>query len=373
MTGKREAILVRVITLAAVLICVMCVGFVAGAIEPDVHEDGSVTFRFAAPTASSVGIDVKGRTGDARNDEPLEMTRGEGGVWSVTTEPLDPGFHYYFLYVDGVRVADNSEPLFFGWARPTNGVDVPDAGLDIYEPRDVPRGEISIRPYWSEITGAWREARVYLPPGYGKQLDRAYPVLYLQHGAGENQTSWNVQGRAGVIMDNLLADEKCVPMLIVMDYGYATPADGEENRRGETFERVVVEELIPVVEANYRVKAGRENRAIAGLSMGSGQATSIGFGNLAKFSHIGCFSGFVNGLGLREGESGPSAETVNELTKLVWLGVGTEDFVYDRMKSAHDAMEERGIEHVYYEHPGTHEWQAWRLHLSLFAPLLFRD
>jgi enterochelin esterase family protein len=363
----------RVLCLA-VVVALSAFGHPSIAIEPEVHEDGAVTFRIKAPQAAQVQIDVKGKTSDSRGGKPFDLVKDEQGVWSVATPPLDPGFHYYFVLIDGFRCADSENPLYFGWQRPTNGVEVPDPDLDCYLPRRVPRGEIHIRPYYSELTQAWREAYVYTPPGYHEATNERYPVLYLQHGAGENQTSWTNQGRANVILDNLLADEKCRPMIVVMDRGYAPPPAGVRTTtpRQDLFEQVLIQELIPAIESHYRVLADREHRAIAGLSMGAGQATSIGLTNLDKFAYVGCFSGNVRGLPADDAPS-PTAADINDRLKLFWIGCGTEDFVYPRAQAAHELLTQKNIRHEFHTHPGTHEWQAWRRHLHLFAQQLFRD
>ncbi|MCB1124308.1 MAG: esterase, partial [Verrucomicrobiae bacterium] len=339
---------------------------------PVIHSDGRVTFTFKAPDAKSVQVDVKGRTNEENEGKPYDMKRGADGTWTYTSAPLDPGFHYFFYFIDGVRIADSTEPLYYGWARLGNGVDVPDPNLDIYLPRDVPRGEVSVRPYFSEITGAWRQAYIYTPPDYQKNLRKKYPVLYLQHGSGENQTSWSVQGKAGTIMDNLIADKKCVPMLVVMDQGYAYRPDAktdENGRRENSFEEVWVKEIIPMVEANYRVIADRKHRAIAGLSMGGGQAVRTGLSNLDVFSYLGCFSGGTRNLEELVGD--PKA--LNRKLELFWIACGTEDGGYERSKAAHESLEKMGVEHEFFSHPGTHEWQAWRRQLSVYAPKLFRN
>jgi len=346
---------------------------IATAVEPQIHNDRRVTFRIDAPDADRVQIDVKGRTHAANDGQPFDMTRDPAGVWTYTTTPLDPGFHYYFVFVDGFRCADSSNPLYFGWGRPTNGVEIPDPDLDCYVPRQVPRGEVRIRPYFSKLTNAWREARVYTPPGYDPQREQAYPVLYLQHGAGENQTSWSNQGRANVILDNLLAEGRCEPMVVVMDHGYAFAPDGDtSDRRQNLFEQVVIEELIPTIQEHYHVRTDRGGRAIAGLSMGGGQAVAIGLSNLETFSTIGCFSGAVRNLDDLQGALADS-QTLNEQLDLFWIGCGTEDRIFPRSQALHEELQQRGIDHEYVAHPGTHEWQTWRRHLHLFAPLLFRE
>ena len=347
------------------------------AIEPELHPDQSVTFRIEAPEATQVQIDVKGRTHAENDGRAFNMVKGAGGVWKYRTAPLDPGFHYYFVLINGFRCADSSNPLYFGWGRPTNGVEIPDPNLDVYLPRRVPKGDVRIRPYYSELTQSWREAYVYTPPSYENEITKRYPTLYLQHGAGENQTSWTTQGKANVILDNLLAEERCREMVIVMDRGYAYRAGSVESGRGRrenVFGAVLTSELLPMIEATYRVISDRTSRAIAGLSMGGGQAVAIGLSHLDKFAYVGCFSGAIRSLDSGpNGKTFPSATAINEQLKLFWIGCGTEDFVLERAKGLHGELESKGIRHEFLEHPGTHEWQAWRRHLQLFAPRLFRD
>lgn len=347
------------------------------AIEPVIHPDRSVTFRIEAPDANQVQIDVKGRTNTENEGRAFDMVKGPKGVWVYRSEPLDPGFHYYFVLLDGFRCADSSNPLFFGWGRPTNGVEIPDPELDTYLPRRSLRGDVRLRPYYSELTQSWREAYVYTPPSYEDEITRQYPTLYLQHGAGENQTSWTTQGKANVILDNLLAEGKCRDMVVVMDRGYAYLPHTPENARGRlqnVFADVLAYELVPMVESTYRVISNRWHRAIAGLSMGGGQAVTIGLFHLDKFAYVGCFSGAIRSLDSgSSGETFPSAKAINEQLRLFWIGCGTEDFVLERTKGFHAELETKGIHHEYFEHPGTHEWQAWRRHLQLFAPRLFRD
>jgi enterochelin esterase-like enzyme len=352
--------------------CLIVSNLFLSAEAPKVHSDGSVTFELIAPDAKSVQVDVKGRTGEENDGKPFDMVRGKDGKWTYTSAPLDPGFHYYFHFIDGYRIADSTNPLYFGWARLANGVEIPDPNLDCYLPRNVPRGEVSIRPYFSKITQSWRDAYIYTPPGYQKNLKKSYPVLYLQHGSGENQTSWSVQGYVGNIMDNMIADKQCVPMLVVMDQGYAYRPDAkldENGRRENNFEELLVSEVIPMVEANYRVNANRKNRAVAGLSMGGGQALRIALTNLDTFSHLGCFSGGARNLSELVGDT----KHLNRKLDLFWMACGTEDGGYQRNVEAHELLTASGVKHEFYAHPGTHEWQSWRRQLSVFAPKLFRN
>jgi enterochelin esterase-like enzyme len=197
--------------------------------------------------------------------------------------------------VDGVPVNDPGSDTFFGWGRQTSGIDVPDKDGAFYEPRDVPHGEVRVRWYLSKTTAAWRRAYVYTPPDYDRNPKVRYPVLYLQHGAGENETGWTKQGRANLILDNLIATGSARPMIVVMETGYATRAGAMPPPAGappapNAFEDVVVNDLIPTIDASYRTLADRDNRAMAGLSMGGGQTLQITSAHLDKFAWIGSFS-----------------------------------------------------------------------------------
>jgi enterochelin esterase-like enzyme len=368
---------------------------VDGAQYPRVDADLTVEFRVAAPTAQKVQVRVPGAT--------LDMVKGADGTWTATSAPQVPGFHYYSLIVDGVEVNDPSSKTYFGIAREASAFEVPEKGVDFYDIKNARHGDVGEHWYFSKVTNAWRRCFVYTPPGYDQQPATRFPVLYLQHGAGEDETGWIRQGRANFILDNLLADGKAKPMLIVMDRGYATkdgsavkpifgpnaPALGSpeslNNMQALTaaFEDVVVQDLVPVIDATYRTVPDREHRALAGLSMGAMQSFHIGFRHLDTFAYIGGFSGaptgfvfggyaydpktFYNGI-----FADPSA--FNQKVRLLWVGVGTAEGerMYNGVKAFHEAMTAAGIHHVYYESPGTaHEWQTWRRDLRDFAPRLF--
>ncbi|MGH9721342.1 MAG: alpha/beta hydrolase-fold protein [Bryobacteraceae bacterium] len=334
---------------------------------PKIHPDRRVAFRVRAPNAKQVA--VAGRAGDSgmNGNKPYEMKRGQDGVWEVTTDPVRPGFHYYELIIDGTRQADPSSETYYGWNQPTSGLEVPDESLDFYSAKDVPHGDLRIRWYLSKVTGKVRRAYVYTPPGYDGPTTR-YPVLYLQHGAGENETSWTWQGKANLIMDNLIAERKARPMIVVMDQGYAVKvgAAAETGARGnEAFEEVVVRDLVPMIDSTFRTLADRRNRAIAGLSMGGGQALRIGFGNLDRFASIGVFSGATRGFEVNSAPKKP--------IDLLWIGCGAEDRLFEGAQSLHQSLEAAGVKHVWFEGAGSHEWQVWRKHLHAFAPLLFRE
>ncbi|MEO8352761.1 MAG: alpha/beta hydrolase-fold protein, partial [Chthoniobacteraceae bacterium] len=268
---------------------------VGNAEYPCIASDLRVTFRLKAPNAKEVKLE--GGAGLVK--EPLEMVRGDDGVWTVTTPPAVPGFHYYWFTVDELRVNDPSSYAWFGWGRETSGIEVPEAGVDFYDAKqDVPHGEVRERWYFSKLTGKWRRAHVYTPPAYDQEAQVRYPVLYLQHGAGENERGWVEQGRANFILDNLIASGRAQPMIVVVDTGYAAYHPSNEppslpRAAGPTgaFEEVMLTELIPMIDATYRTLADQKNRAMAGLSMGSGQTLNITLRHLDKFGWIGAMSG----------------------------------------------------------------------------------
>jgi enterochelin esterase-like enzyme len=345
---------------------------------PRVHPDGRVTFRLKAPDARK----VQAQPGGADNGlgkGPFDMERGADGTWAVTTPPAVPGFHYYWLVVDGVAVNDPGSETFFGYGKPTSGVEVPEKGVDFYDAQDVPHGEVRALWYHSKVTGKARRAFVYTPPGYDAAGGTRYPVLYLQHGAGEDERGWTAQGRANFILDNLIAARKARPMVVVMDNGYADRV-GQPARlfdfRG--FEEVLTGELIPKVDATYRTLADRDHRALAGLSMGGMQALQIGLTRLDLFGSVGSFSGPpLGGFDVTTSYGGAlrDAEAFNKRVRLLWLGAGTaEERFAANVKAVHGALDKAGVKHVVFESQGTaHEWQTWRRSLHDFAPRLFRD
>src|SRR5262249_11966994 len=265
---------------------------------PRIHSDLRVTLRLKAPDAKKV--QVNGNFGLGKGG-PWVMEGCEDGVWTVTTPPVIPGFHYYTFSIDGVQVNDPASETFFGSGRPTSGIEIPEKGVAFYHPRDVPHGEVRSHWYNSKVTGQPRRVMVYTPPGYDADLKQRYPVLYLQHGAGEDETGWTRQGHMNFILDNLIAAGKAKPMIVVMEKGYATKAGAstEPPGKGKRFgkdcfralEDVVIKDLVPLIDSIYRTIPNREQRAIAGLSMGAGQAMQIGLTHLDMFSAIGAFSG----------------------------------------------------------------------------------
>jgi enterochelin esterase family protein len=351
---------------------------------PRVDAAGRVTFRLVAPKAGTVQL------AGAVAATPVDMEKAGDGVWAVTIPPPAPGFHYYWFLVDGLQVNDPSSDTYFGYGRPTSGIDLPMAGEDFYFPKDVPHGQVRMHWYLSKTTGEWRRAMVYTPPGYDLNTRTRYPVLYLQHGAGEDETGWTKQGHANFIIDNLLAQKKAKPFIVVMDKGYAyrvgerpqtgpRPAGGARQPgvlSASTFESVITDDLIPSIDRTFRTMADRGHRAMAGLSMGSMQTLQITLRNLDKFSWIGLFSGATVNGDLDTGYDGvmKNSDEFNKRVHLLWIGAGTtETRLMDALKTSGELLTRRGIKHVIFTSEGTaHEWHSWRRHLNDFVPRLFQ-
>jgi enterochelin esterase-like enzyme len=313
------------------------------------------------------------------------MKKDEQGFWWVNTPPAVPGFHYYSLLVDGVAVNDPASETYFGYNKQTSAVEVPEPGSSYYSAQPVPHGEVRQHWYYFKATSSWRKATVYTPPGYDQQPEKRYPVLYLQHGGGENETSWTKQGRAHFILDNLIAAGQAVPMLVVMDCGY-TVTNTPPNPQGPVesfFQRAVdsydslLAELIPEIDASYRTLAQREQRAVAGLSMGAVQALNVGLKRLDQFATIGAFSGPVPTEFDAQRMFGgvfADAQAFNRRVRLLFFSAGTGEPVHQQFNRNFAAwLEKTGIRGVVYcESQGTsHEWQTWRRSLYDFAPRLF--
>jgi enterochelin esterase-like enzyme len=355
---------------------------VRGAAYPRIHDDLRVTFSLSAPKAQSVQVQPGGAD-NGLGKGPFNMERGEGGVWTVTTPPAVPGFHYYWLLVDGTPVNDPSSETYFGYGKQTSGIEVPEKGIDFYNPKDVPHGEVRARWYRSAVTGSMRRAYVYTPPDYDARPAARYPVLYLQHGAGEDERGWSTQGRMNFIMDNLIAAGKARPMIVVMDQGYATkagtpPAPAKGGGASSAFADVVLGDLIPLIDSSYRTLADREHRAMAGLSMGGSQTLQITLRNLDRFSYIGSFSGALFGaFNAKTAYDGAFNDPAafNKKIHLLWLGAGTgEQGFHKSAKAFHEALAKAGVNSVFVPSPGTaHEWQTWRRALYDFAPRLFHE
>lgn len=389
---------------------------IPGAPYPCVFPDHRAMFRVSAPDAQHVTVRV---------GKGFEMDKKADGLWYVTTTPLVEGFHYYMLNIDGASVSDPATQSFFGGGIWSSGIEIPASDADFYSTKDVRHGEVRIQLYYSTVTQQWRRCLVYTPPGYDTNTKQRYPVLYLLHGWGENEWGWTIQGHVEQIMDNLIASGKAKPMLIVMDNlnaskpgedgriynargvlteavpqpqagpGGAPGMPGARPGRGpgangrpagrrpmfhlsNTFTEMMLTDLIPMIEKTYRVAPGRDNRAMAGLSMGGMQTFTTGLEHLDKFAYLGGFSGNCGSFGGAAfdpkttcGGAFADPASFNAKVKLLFLSTGSVEG--PRVKEFSDELTNAGIHNVYFVSPGTaHEWLTWRRALQDFAPRLFR-
>jgi enterochelin esterase-like enzyme len=345
---------------------------VPGAQYPRVYPDSRVSFRLRAPNAQKVQLNPGGGE-SGLGKGPFDMAKGDDGVWTLTIPPVVPGFHYYWFLVDGLPVMDPGSETYFGWAKQTSGVEIPEKDAHFYDVHEVPRGQVRMCWYESKITGLPRRAMVYTPAEYEGNINARYPVLYLQHGAGEDERGWSNQGKMNFIMDNAIAAHRAKPMIVVMDRGYATKPGGEANKNA--FEEVLLTDLIPMIDARFRTIADRDHRAMAGLSMGGMQTLQIGLTHLDKFAWLGAFSAPMRNFDLKSSYGGAFADpsAFNKHVQLLWLGAGTaETQIHDSVKSVHEALDGTGVHNVFIESQGTaHEWQTWRRALNDFVPRLF--
>ena len=345
---------------------------------PCIFPDGKVLFRINAPQANKVQIDL-GKLYDMKKDEK--------GVWTVTTDPQVAGFHYYSLVLDGVKVADPASETFYGMGRMASAIDIPKKGADFYDIKDVPHGDIRSKNYYSSTTKSWRNVNIYTPPGYDNETKKKYPVLYIQHGGGEDERGWAVQGKTNIILDNLIAEGKAVPMLVVIANGNANKpgvnARGYNDEAMAVFKEELFENVIPFIEKNYRVKTGAENRALAGLSMGGGQAFFTGLRNTDKFANVGIFSTGLFGGIASQSSDGFDPETVvpgiltdankfNDALDVFYISVGEQDMRIEHTKKLIKKFNDNGVDVIFESFPGDHEWQVWRKSLHSFAQKLFK-
>ncbi|HTS24514.1 MAG TPA: alpha/beta hydrolase-fold protein [Bryobacteraceae bacterium] len=343
--------------------------------SPEVSSDHRVTFRIFAPKASEVTL-----TGDwLGSTPPPKLAKDERGVWSVTLGPFEPSIYIYSFNVDGVAIPDPVNPRIKLRARTSASmVEVKDDTPAFWEARDVPHGMVEIN--WEKskaINGETRAIWIYTPPDYTRNT-RRYPVLYLLHGSNDTAAGWTMAGNANFVMDNLLAGGKAVPMIVVMPFGHATPfgvpvpAGGVTN--DQLFEQYMIEDVIPTVEARYRVLSGRENRAIAGLSMGGGQSLRIGLGHLDLFSAVASFSGAVPGdFETRFAALLKDSKGTNDKLRTLWIGCGQQDSLFPRSKNLSDLLTKYQVRHIFHPTDGVHNYTVWRKYLAEYAPLLFHE
>ncbi|NLE35389.1 MAG: esterase [Bacteroidales bacterium] len=364
---------------------------IPGADYPRIDSLSRVHFRFRAPDATSVSVSLGN----------VALSKGEDGFWTGITRPQDPGFHYYTIKINGVDVADPSSETFYGASRVMSGIEIPEKGVDFYDIKNVPHGEVRSFYYWSETFSETRHAYIYTPPGYDRDKKSRYPVLYLQHGMGEDRRAWPNQGRTNFILDNLIAEGKAKPMIVVMEdggiaRGFGTPIrdksgkilprpEGQRpGRRGgpgqgpnfwDEFTETIVTDIIPAIDEHFRTLPDRENRAIAGLSLGGTQTYQISQANLDKFANIGVFSAPFGFPGIETGYNGllTKPDEFNKQVKVFFISMGSKEGP-NTGRTIHETLDKAGIHNVYFEAPGTaHEFHTWRKSLYHFAQLLFQN
>jgi enterochelin esterase-like enzyme len=336
---------------------------------PQVNSQGYARFRVVAPDAKSVIVSLGGGT---------PLAKSEDGAWTgMTAGPLDEGFHYYHLSVDGGTFNDPGTLNFYGSIRWESGIEIPAHDQGFYALEDVPHGHVQQIMFPSKSTGVVRRAFVYTPPDYDRNSGQRYPVLYLQHGWGEDETAWWSQGHANLIMDNLLAAGAAKPFLVVTTYGMTNDVKIGELAKFDVnhFQRVLVDELVPYVDANFRTLADQPHRAMAGLSMGGMETRWITLKKFDTFSHIGIFSG--GAISLEDVEASPGFK---DKVRLVFVSYGSRELNgsgpvrVGNPRETTDALQKAGIKSAFYVSPNTaHEFLTWRRSLREFAPLLFRD
>ncbi|MES1180965.1 MAG: alpha/beta hydrolase-fold protein, partial [Verrucomicrobiota bacterium] len=302
------------------------------------------------------------------------MTRNDKGVWSATAGPFPPGLAIYTFTVDGVTMPDPVNPRIKLRARTSASmVYVPGDPPELWEARDVPHGTVGVNWEKSKVTGDTRAYYVYTPPGYEANRSKRYPVLYLLHGNNDTASGWTDVGKANFILDNLIAEKRAVPMIIVMPWGHALPFGGPQSNNPAMFENYLLQEIIPQVEKKYRVAGGRENRAIAGLSMGGGQSLQIGLSHLDRFSAVGAFSaGVATNFASRFKTVLDDPKAVNAKLKLLWIGCGRQDPAFERNEKLAELLTAHQIKHTFYSTDGMHQFAVWRRCLVEVAPQLFR-
>lgn len=344
---------------------------------PMVNSEGRVRVQISAPEASRVQLDISA--------VKYDLTKDVNGIWTGESAPQDEGFHYYQLWVDGAAVPDPNSLYFYGASRWGSGIEVPAKDQEFYALKNVPHGQVRERIYYSETDSSFRRCFVYTPPGYDQDIEKRYPVLYLQHGGGENETGWSNQGHANLIMDNLIAADRAVPFIIVMDNGtWRMPRRTRGERPSgpwpptgwaDGFMNILLKDIIPMIDSNYRTIADQQHRAMAGLSMGGMQTRVITLAHPEMFSYVGMFSG--GSISPKDIEKSPEFK---EKVKLLFISYGSRELENPRRgpwgdpKENTEALKKAGMNTHFYVSPQTaHEWQSWRRGLYEFAPLLFKE
>ena len=364
--------------LAMMLSAICCMQVAAQGVRPKLYSDNKVEFTVRAPKAQKVQVDLGGTKYD--------MQKGEGGVWTVTTKPQVPGFHYYSLIIDGVSVADPASPSFYGCSRWSSAIEIPEEGMDDFEVQAVKHGEVRTVYYFSNVENAWRPLMIYTPANYDA-VKVPLPVVYIQHGGGEDHRGWMEQGRTAQIMDNLIAKGKAKPMVIVSSNSNVRSLNGGFGsgyswEGMQTFRKELLENIIPFVEKNYKVRKDHKGRAMCGLSMGGGQSFYIGLRDPEVFANVGVFSTGMFG-GIR-GASNFDLEkevpgiltdthTFNKNFDVFFMTCGEQDPRIEYTRNIVKQMRNKNVNVRFNSYPGDHEWQVWRKSLHEFVQYLFKN
>ena len=336
---------------------------------PQILPDGHAVFRIKALEAQKIQLDL---------GKKYDMVKNGDGVWEATTDSLSEGIHYYSLIIDGVAVCDPASEAIYGMGRFASCFEVPYKGDSYFEIRNVPHGDIRIKRYYSDVLNSWRDFYMYTPPGYDQNASEQYPVLYIMHGGGEDQRGWAIQGKTDLIIDNLIAGKKAVPMIVIMvDGNMPIGGFGEESLK--VFEKELKQCIIPFVEKNFRVKTEAKYRALAGLSMGGIQTLYAGIKNTELFSSLGVFSsGWIQPMLKDVADSQyefmkSNADNINGNLKQFWISQGgKEDIAWKNCQTMLSKFDEMKIKYSYSEYPGGHSWPVWRNNLFNFAQVLFK-
>ena len=338
---------------------------------PQIMPDGRAVFQIKAPDAQKVQLDLVRK---------YDMVKSSDGIWSVTTDSLSEGIHYYSLIIDGLAVCDPSSEAFYGMGRMASCIEVPFKGDGYYALKDIPHGEIRIKRYYSEVTRSWRRFFIYTPAGYDMNTSEKYPVLYLLHGGGEDERGWAEQGKTDIILDNLIAEKKAKPMLIVMmDGNFPTVGNLFGENMLKAFTAELKQSVISFVEKNFRAETDSKNRALAGLSMGGIQTLYTGINNTGLFSYLGVFSsGWIQSMqedlaNAQYNFMSKNSDKINTDLKQFWISMGgPEDIAYKNCKIMLSKFDGMNIKYTYSEYPGGHTWPVWRNNLFNFAQQLFK-
>lgn len=350
---------------------------IAGAEYPRILDNLSVVFKIKASDAKRVQIDL---------GKLYDMTKDDQGFWTVTTAPQVPGFHYYSLVIDGVKVVDPASETFYGMGRMASAIDIPEKGAGFYEVKDVPHGALNSKYYFSKVTNSWRRLFVYTPAGYDVNTKEKYPVVYIQHGGGEDERGWAVQGKTDIILDNLIAEGKAKPMIVVISNGNVTTGKGGggySNAAMAAFKEEMTKNIVSFIDKTYRTIADVNHRALCGLSMGGGQAFYVGLGSLDCFSSVGVFSsGIFGGIANPNGKVFDAdkeipgllsnSKSFNQKLKLFYVSVGEQDPRFEFTKKEVKKFQDSGLKVQFASFPGDHEWQVWRKSLHDFASRVFK-